>query len=179
VLLKPLEALNSRPLVSIAEMVGRIHAAQDARRGADFLISARTDAQAAVPFAESLARAVAYVEAGADLCLVEGLSRVEDAAALAAALGGRVPLIHNLLEGGPSPFSCVEDLRPYGFKVALFAGAMAQTAAAALEGMLGNLRGCGSTAEWQGQKPGGMKRAPEMAALVGAPEMVAGAKRYV
>jgi 2-methylisocitrate lyase-like PEP mutase family enzyme len=174
VLLKPLDALNSRPLVSVGEMLGRILAAQDARTDERLLISARTDAQPSVPFEESLERAVAYVEAGADLCLVEGLSRREDAEALAAALGGRVPLIHNLLEGGPSPFSCVEDLKPYGFKVALFAGAMAQTAAFALEGMLGGLRAAGSTVDWQGR----MKRAPEMAALVGAPEMVAGVKRY-
>ena len=95
-------------------------------------------------------------------------------AALAEALGGRVPLIHNLLEGGPSPFRHVDELKPYGLKVALFAGAMAQTAAFALEGMLGSLKAGGSTADWQDR----MKRAPEMAALVGAPEMVAAVTRY-
>ncbi len=174
VTLKPMQALQSRPLVSILEMVGRIKAAQDARQGPTMLISARTDVQPSIPFSESLDRCQAYVDAGCDLLLAEGISNPDDAATLAKAFAHRVPLIHNLLEGGPSPFRSASDLAPLGFKIALFAGAAVQTMARAVGDMLAELQGSGSTAAFQDR----MLKAPDMARLVGAPEFAENAKRW-
>lgn len=52
--------------ISIGEMVGKIHAALDTREDPNFLIVARTDA----PFEQSVERANAYLEAGADMVKV-------------------------------------------------------------------------------------------------------------
>jgi len=174
VTLKPMAALLSRPLVPVAEMLGRIRAAQDARRSDTLLISARTDAQPSVDFAETLDRCHAYVEAGCDLLLAEGLSSVDQANQLTAAFAGRVPLIHNLLEGGPSPFRSADELAPLGFKVALFAGAMVQSAVQGMAATLAEIAASGSTLA----RREAMLLAPDMAKLVGAPALAQAAKRW-
>ncbi len=125
-------------------------------------------------FAETLDRCHAYVEAGCDLLLAEGLSSVAQAEQLTAAFAGRVPLIHNLLEGGPSPFRRADELAPLGFKVALFAGAMVQSATHAMAAMLAELAASGSTLARRDQ----MLVAPDMAKLVGAPALAEAAKRW-
>lgn len=174
VTLKPMAALQSRPLVPIREMVGRIKAAQDARKSESLLISARSDAQPSVSFSETMDRCHAYVEAGCDLLLAEGVSSVADAVTLTSAFAGRLPLIHNLLEGGPSPFARVDELQPLGFKVALFAAAIVQTATRAISDVLAEARATGSTLAVRDR----MLKAPDMARLVGAPELVEQAKRW-
>lgn len=174
VTLKPMAALLSRPLVPVAEMIGRIKAAQDARGSDRLLISARTDAQPGVAFSETMDRCHAYVDAGCDLLLAEGISSVGDAVTLTSAFAGKLPLIHNLLEGGPSPFRSVDDLAPLGFRIALFAGAIIQTSARAVAEMLAATHAAGSTLSARDR----MLVAPEMSQLVGAPTMAAGAKRW-
>jgi 2-methylisocitrate lyase-like PEP mutase family enzyme len=174
VTLKPLQALQSRPLVPVAEMVGRIKAAQDARLSSNLLISARTDVQPSISLSESMDRASAYIDAGCDLMLAEGLSNPDDATSFAKAFGRKVPLIHNLLEGGPSPFRRAEELAPLGFKIALFAGAAVQTMARSTTAMLADLLANGTTAAFHDR----MFKAPDMARLVGAPELVENAKRW-
>ena len=168
------DQVTLKPLVPVAEMLGRLRAAQDARRSETLLISARTDAQSSVDFAETLDRCHAYVEAGCDLLLAEGLSSVAQAEALAAAFGHRVPLIHNLLEGGASPFRSADELVPLGFKVALFAGAAVQSAAHGMAATLAEVAGSGSTLA----RREAMLPAPEMAKLVGASELAAAAKGW-
>ncbi|WP_162606519.1 isocitrate lyase/PEP mutase family protein [Jiangella asiatica] len=54
-------------IVPVQEMVERIEAAVEARRDADFVIVARTDAMATDGYDEAIRRAHRYVEAGADL----------------------------------------------------------------------------------------------------------------
>jgi 2-methylisocitrate lyase-like PEP mutase family enzyme len=174
VTLKPMAALQSRPLVPIGEMVGRIKAAKDARKSESLLISARSDAQPSVSFSETMDRCHAYVEAGCDLLLAEGVSSVADAVTLTSAFAGRLPLIHNLLEGGPSPFARVDELEPLGFKVALFAAAIVQTATRAISDVLAEARAAGSTLAVRDR----MLKAPDMARLVGALELAEQAKRW-
>jgi 2-methylisocitrate lyase-like PEP mutase family enzyme len=174
VTLKPMAALQSRPLVPIGEMVGRIKAAQDARKSESLLISARSDAQPSVSFSETMDRCHAYVEAGCDLLLAEGVSSVADAVTLTSAFADRLPLIHNLLEGGPSPFARVDELEPLGFKVALFAAAIVQTATRAISDVLAEARAAGSTLAVRDR----MLKAPDMARLVGALELAEQAKRW-
>lgn len=174
VTLKPLSGINARPLVPLAEMLGRLKAAQDARPGEHILISARTDAQPLVPFAETLERCEAYIEAGCDLLLAEGLSTPEQAQTLTTRFAHRVPLIHNLLEGGASPFRSADELAPLGFKVALFAGALIQTMAGAGQQMLADLHATGTTTASRDT----MLTSPEMAKLTGAPALVETAKHW-
>ncbi|WP_439534093.1 isocitrate lyase/PEP mutase family protein [Polymorphobacter sp.] len=174
VTLKPLAALQSRPLVPVAEMLGRLRAAQDARHSDTLLISARTDAQPSVPFEETLDRCEAYIEAGCDLLLAEGLSSPAQAEALCHRFAARVPLIHNLLEGGASPYRHADELAPLGFRIALYAGATVQTMAHAAAAMLATLRATGSTMAMRDH----MLQAPDMARLTGAPALVETAKTF-
>jgi len=58
--------IKAPEVISVEEMVGKIHAALDTRKDKDFIIVARTDA----PFEESVERANIYLEAGADMVKV-------------------------------------------------------------------------------------------------------------
>src|SRR5271170_4603835 len=73
-----------KALVSAAEMVDRIRAAVDGRTDANFVIMARTDAHAVEGQGAALERAVAYVEAGADMIFAEALKTLDEYRAFAA-----------------------------------------------------------------------------------------------
>ena len=67
-----------KEVVSKAEMVDRIKAAVDARTDASFVIMARTDAAAVEGLEGAIERAVAYVEAGADMVFPEAMKSLDD-----------------------------------------------------------------------------------------------------
>ena len=60
------------------EMVGKVHAALDARRDPDFVIIARCDAYAVNGWEDTVARCHAYMHAGADMVFVDGIHTVAD-----------------------------------------------------------------------------------------------------
>lgn len=63
-----------KAIVSKAEMVDRVKAAVDARTDAGFVIMARTDALAVEGLEAAIERAVAYIEAGADMIFPEAMT---------------------------------------------------------------------------------------------------------
>lgn len=81
------------------EFLGKIRAALAARRSADFVVIARTDARSAVSPQEAVDRINAALAAGADLGFITGLSTPEALAEAATLVNG--PLMANL--GGPTP----------------------------------------------------------------------------
>src|SRR6201984_1161901 len=70
--------LAGKSLVDTEEMVGKIKAAVAARRCADFMIIARTDARAVEDFDEALERARHYIRAGADAIFPEALQTEDE-----------------------------------------------------------------------------------------------------
>ena len=62
----------NKTVVPAQEMVDRLKAALDARTTPDFVIMARTDSLAAEGLERAIERAMAYVEAGADMIFPEG-----------------------------------------------------------------------------------------------------------
>ncbi len=68
---------SGKDLVPVAEMVGKIKAAADARRN-DVVIIARTDARAVDGFDAAIDRASRYLEAGADMTFVEAPETLEE-----------------------------------------------------------------------------------------------------
>ena len=70
----------NKELVSTEEMCGRIRAAVDAKKelDPDFYIIARTDAHASEGQAAAIARAKAYVEAGADAIFAEAVHTLKE-----------------------------------------------------------------------------------------------------
>jgi methylisocitrate lyase len=98
-----------KEIVSKDEMVDRIKAAVDARTDDQFVIMARTDALAVEGLDAAIERAVACVEAGADMIFPEAMITLEMYKQFAAAV--KVPVLANITEFGSTPLFTVEELR--------------------------------------------------------------------
>jgi methylisocitrate lyase len=107
-----------KEVVPTAEMVDRVKAAVDAKTDPDFVIMARTDAAAKEGIDAAIERAVAYVEAGADMIFPEAMKTLEDYRKFKAAV--KVPILANLTEFGSTPFFTVDELRDANVDIALY-----------------------------------------------------------
>ena len=107
-----------KEVVSTQEMVDRIKSAVDARTDCDFVIMARTDAAAVEGLDSAIERAVAYVEAGADMVFPEAMTSLDDYRKVKAAV--KVPILANLTEFGSTPFYTTDELRDAGVDIALY-----------------------------------------------------------
>jgi len=107
-----------KAIVSQAEMVDRIKAATDARTDANFVIMARTDALAVEGLERALERAVACVEAGADMIFPEAIQTLEQYAEFRAAVG--VPILANITEFGHTPLFSTPELGAAGVDIVLY-----------------------------------------------------------
>ncbi|MGH8530151.1 MAG: methylisocitrate lyase [Nevskiales bacterium] len=99
----------NKEIVSKDEMVDRIKAAVDARNDPDFVIMARTDALAVEGLDKAVERAVACVEAGADMIFPEAITSLEMYQQFAGAV--KVPVLANITEFGATPLFTTEELR--------------------------------------------------------------------
>ena len=93
--------LEGKSIVSIDEAVAKIRACADARTDPDFVINARTDALAIGGIEEVIRRGNAYLDAGATMIFIDGMT--EKALAQQAVDGIRGPVAINVVEGGKSP----------------------------------------------------------------------------
>ncbi|MBK6925188.1 MAG: methylisocitrate lyase [Thermomonas sp.] len=107
-----------KEVVTKEEMIDRIRAAVDARTDRDFVIMARTDAAAVEGLDSAIERAVAYVEAGADMVFPEAMTSLDDYRKVKAAV--QVPILANLTEFGSTPFYTTDELRDAGVDIALY-----------------------------------------------------------
>ena len=121
-----------KEVVPVDEMVDRVKAAVDARSDESFVIMARTDAAASEGLDAAIARAVAYVEAGADMIFPEAMRTLEDYRRFKAAV--KVPILANLTEFGTTPFFTTDELAAVDVDIALYCcGAYRAMNAAALD----------------------------------------------
>ncbi|MGD9341809.1 MAG: methylisocitrate lyase [Chromatiales bacterium] len=107
-----------KALVPSEEMVDRIRAAVDGREDPDFVIMARTDAHAVEGQEAAVERALAYVEAGADMIFAEALTTLDEYREFTSAVG--VPVLANITEFGKTPLFSVEELGDSGVALALY-----------------------------------------------------------
>ncbi|WP_425489058.1 methylisocitrate lyase [Arenimonas soli] len=107
-----------KEVVSKQEMVDRVKTAVDARTDPGFVIMARTDAAAVEGLDAAIERAVAYVEAGADMVFPEAMRSLDDYRKVKAAV--KVPVLANLTEFGSTPFFTTDELRDAGVDIALY-----------------------------------------------------------
>ncbi len=121
--------LPGKQIVPVAEMISRVKAAVSGKPSADFVVMARTDAAANEGVPAAIARAQAYVAAGADLIFAEALHTLADYRAFTAAV--KVPVLANLTEFGQTPFFTLEELRAAGIALALYPLSASRAAAAA------------------------------------------------
>jgi methylisocitrate lyase len=106
-----------KEVVSKQEMVDRVKAAVDARTDPRFVIMARTDALAVEGIDKAIDRAVACVEAGADMIFPEAMTelgmyrRFKDAV--------QVPILANITEFGATPLYTRDELATVGVDIVL------------------------------------------------------------
>jgi methylisocitrate lyase len=107
-----------KEVVTREEMVDRVKAAVDARTDPGFVIMARTDALAVEGMDKAIERAVACVEAGADMIFPEAMTdlamyrRFKDAV--------KVPVLANITEFGHTPLYTRDELASVGVDVVLY-----------------------------------------------------------
>jgi len=107
-----------KALVSTGEMTDRIKAAVDARSDPEFVIMARTDAHAVEGQQAAVERALAYVEAGADMVFAEALATLGEYREFTAAVN--VPVLANITEFGKTPLFTVDELKDTGVALVLY-----------------------------------------------------------
>ena len=97
-----------KAIVSTQKMVDRLKAALDARTDSHFVVIARTDSLAIEGPERAIDRAIAYVEAGAEMIFPEGVDKITLYRRFAEAT--RVPILANITEFGVSPLCSLDDL---------------------------------------------------------------------
>ncbi len=107
-----------KELVAADEMCDRIKAAVDARTDSQFVIMARTDALANEGLPAAIARAQAYVAAGADMIFAEAVTELPQYAAFRKAVG--VPILANITEFGQTPLYTRDELASAGVDIVLY-----------------------------------------------------------
>ncbi|WP_087026237.1 methylisocitrate lyase [Thaumasiovibrio subtropicus] len=108
----------NKAIVTQAEMVDRIKAAVDSRMSDDFVIMARTDALAVEGMDAAIARAVACVEAGADMIFPEAMHDLEQYRAFVDAV--QRPVLANITEFGQTPLFGADELAKNGVAMVLY-----------------------------------------------------------
>jgi methylisocitrate lyase len=121
--------LPGKQIVPVNEMIARVQAAVSGKPDRDFVVMARTDAAANEGLAAAIARAEAYVTAGADMIFAEALNTLEDYKKFSAAV--KVPVLANLTEFGRTPYFTLAELRSAGIALVLYPLSASRAAAAA------------------------------------------------
>src|ERR1700685_2704107 len=106
-----------KEIVPQEEMVDRIKAAVDARTDASFVIMARTDALAVDGLERAIERAIACVEAGADMIFPEAMTELSMYRRFKEAV--KVPILANITEFGQTPLYTREELATVGVDIVL------------------------------------------------------------
>lgn len=135
--------LDGKEIVPVEEMVGKIRAAVAARTDPDFVIMARTDAAAVEGVDAAIARARAYVEAGADVIFTEALTTEEEFATFATANVG-APLLANMTEFGKTPYLTTQRFEELGFSIVIFPMAAFRSMLKGIDDTLKEIRATGT-----------------------------------
>ena len=137
---------GSRPVVAMAEHVGKIEAACAARRDPDFIIIARTDAAAGHGLDEAIRRGRAYRKAGADVVFVElkgSPNMLEELKRVTSEVDA--PCLVNVEEAGKVGELSAAELDQLGFRIAIYPGLGRYAAGFAIREALNVLKRDGNT----------------------------------
>lgn len=128
--------LNDKKLATVDEMCAKVAAARKARR--HLYIIARTDAAASEGMEGAVARAKAYMEAGADAIFPEALNTPEMFKEFAERMPG-VKLMANMTEFGRTPFLTAEEFQAFGYSIVIWPVSHLRVAAKAWEQLYGDI----------------------------------------
>jgi methylisocitrate lyase len=134
--------LDNKSLVTTQAMVEKIRAAAAARRDKNFLIMARTDARASEGLNGSIARARAYIDAGADAIFPEALADAGEFEKFRGAI--KVPLLANMTEFGKSKLPQARQLSSLGINIVIYPVTTLRLAMKAIEDGLATIKSEGT-----------------------------------
>lgn len=169
--------LDGKELVPMDHMVEKVEWAARAARDSGLIVCARTDARGVEGFDAAVARARAYVEAGADMIFPEGLASEEEFGKFAAAMGrgpkvggsvvrgsGRPPyLLANMTEFGKTPMIPLSRFEQMGYSCVIYPVSLLRVAMGAVTRALEALKRDGSAEGLLGQ----MQTRQELYGLIG------------
>ncbi len=165
--------MEGKQVIPKDEMVQKVRAAVEARQDPDFVIIARTDANAVHGLEDAIRRGKAYHEAGADVIFIEAPRSMTELRSIAQAFPG-VPLLFNWAESGKTPPLPLEEIRTLGFKLVIFPVSLLFAATYSMLGLLEVLQ--------QGQTPASfasqMVTFSQFTDHIGLPDIQALEKRY-
>lgn len=110
--------LSGKMLVTPETMCAKLRAAVEAKVDDDFVIIARTDARGVEGFDAAVARAKAYLDAGADWIFPEALTDLGEFERFSQAI--EAPLVANMTEFGKSPLLTHAELSQAGYSAVLY-----------------------------------------------------------
>jgi 2-methylisocitrate lyase-like PEP mutase family enzyme len=166
--------LDGKILIKKDEMVGKVKAAVDSRKTSDTLIIARTDARAVEGLQESIDRAHAYREAGADVLFIEAPRSVEEMKLIRKSFHLNIPLLANMVEGGKTPVKTATDLKSLGFNIVIFPGGAVRAATFQLQDYYAGLLKNGANSEFSKR----MHDFDSLNAVIGTSELLNIGKKY-
>jgi methylisocitrate lyase len=129
--------LSGKSLIDPQTMAAKIRAAVAARRDADFVIVARTDARTVEGFDAAVRRAHVYLAAGADMIFPEALESADEFARFAQAVPAL--LLANMTEFGRSPLLPFDELASLGYTAAIYPLTAFRASMRTAEGVLATL----------------------------------------
>jgi 2-methylisocitrate lyase-like PEP mutase family enzyme len=129
---------EGKAVIPAEEAAAKVRAAVEAREDPNLLVIARTDARAVEGLEAALARAEAYIAAGADLTFVEAPMSLAELRAITGRLP--VPQVANMVFGGATPPVPQAELAAMGYAMTLYANAALQAAMKEMEEVLGALK---------------------------------------
>jgi 2-methylisocitrate lyase-like PEP mutase family enzyme len=162
-----------RKVISMRDMCLKIEVAVAARKSADFLIIARTDARTAHGLDEALARGRAYRAAGADVVFIESPESVDEMKRIGQEIDA--PLLANMADGGRTPILPAAQLEQMGYNIAIFPAIGFLAVAAAAERVYSHLLATGTSGGLPSQDSYGFGR---MCDLMGFQEVWAFEKEW-
>lgn len=126
--------LDNKNLEEVGTVVKKIRAATAAKHDPNFLLIARTDARAPEGLDAAIARAKAYVDAGAEMIFPEALADEKEFEIFRKQVS--VPLLANMTEFGKSRLLTANQLESLGFNVVIYPVTMLRLAMkAAIDGL--------------------------------------------
>jgi 2-methylisocitrate lyase-like PEP mutase family enzyme len=146
---------GARPVIDLAEAVGKIEAAVAARRDPEFVVIARTDSAEAHGLDEAIRRGRAFRAAGADVIFVEmksGPSILDDLKRITSEVDA--PCLVNMGAGGKLDELDADGIGRLGLRVAIYPGLERAAAGYAIRDALATLKKDGNTLAMRGRMLG-------------------------
>ena len=110
--------LDNKEIISQSEMVKKINKAVKARKDKNFLVIARTDANAVEGIKKTIDRIKAYEDAGADVIFPEAMKNEKEFEEIRK--NSKVSLLANMTEFGKSKILSDKELENLGYQIVIY-----------------------------------------------------------